>query len=66
MKQYLVFAGLHYHPLGGWNDFIDSFDDLKAARMVALSHVRTQSTWSHIVDLEATIPATIEEFNGPL
>lgn len=26
MKRYLLFAGRRYYPVGGWGDFIDSFD----------------------------------------
>ncbi len=32
LKNYLVFIGLVYYPLGGWEDFIDSFDTREEAR----------------------------------
>ncbi len=31
MKQYLLFVFDDYHPEGGWNDFIQSFDSEQGA-----------------------------------
>ena len=51
MKPYLVFAGSMYYPLGGWEDFRDSFDTYKEAEAVAkaLGGTREDSEWAHVV-----------------
>lgn len=63
MKHYLVFAGKHYYPQGGWSDFRGAFDDLEsasteAARLVLELKYDEDSVrddgrfeWSHCVDL---------------
>ncbi len=34
-EKYLLFAGYEYYPMGGWSDFIDEFDSLEAAKIIA-------------------------------
>jgi hypothetical protein len=51
LKRFLLFAGVAYYPMGGWEDFIDSFDTLEEA--VACGKLRQQRReWWHVVDLE--------------
>lgn len=47
MKRYLLFAGSHYYPSGGWDDFKDSFDTIETALSVAVNY---ELDWYHIVD----------------
>lgn len=47
MRRYLVFAGDHHYPLGGWNDLLFSTDDLEKALAMARGCARD---WSHVVD----------------
>lgn len=51
MKRYLLFAGPGYYPLGGWDDFIGSFDSEAEAIKYALGDHLTQD-WAHIADAE--------------
>jgi hypothetical protein len=48
MKNFLLFAGHHYYPAGGWDDFIDSFDSLEEAKAAGLSD---RGDWYHVIDL---------------
>jgi hypothetical protein len=36
MKQYLVFVFDQFYPLGGWDDFVGSYDSIEEARRAAL------------------------------
>lgn len=47
MKQFLLFAGSHYYPSGGWADFVKDFNSLEAA----LAHNRQNYDWWHVVDI---------------
>ena len=61
MKRFWLFAGDHYYPSGGIQDFIGDFDDLEDAR-AKVRHHRENSTWGldpdftydwyHIVDMD--------------
>lgn len=44
-KKYMLFAGDHYYPIGGWNDFVDSFDSIEDA-----IERGARRDWYHIVD----------------
>lgn len=52
--MYLLFAGFHYYPSGGWDDFIGSFDSVQAC-LDALKSICAQKThyedWYQIVDM---------------
>lgn len=37
LHRYLVFAGAHYYPEGGWDDFLVGSSDAALAREAALS-----------------------------
>jgi hypothetical protein len=54
MKQYLVFVGAGYYPMGGWQDFRGDFDDLGAAKERAKDVAKTyhshERAWWHVVD----------------
>lgn len=62
MKRFLVFAGNHYYPAGGWRDFRGGFDDLDSAAAEAGRLVLEQDPdkpkgcgrfeWSQLIDLE--------------
>lgn len=48
MKRYLVFAGSHYYPSGGWDDYKGSFDNLQECyRFLGL---KPYLDWLHVVD----------------
>lgn len=46
MMSYLLFAGDHYYPSGGWHDFVDSFSSEDAAVKHAAS---LGNDWWHVV-----------------
>lgn len=50
MKRYMLFAGDNYYPLGGMEDFVDSFDTIEET----FNHPRSSNErgWFHIYDLE--------------
>ena len=45
--QYALFAGDHYYPLGGWDDYVDTFETIAEAR----AGVAPTADWAHVVDL---------------
>lgn len=51
--RYLAFAGQHYYPHGGWEDFKGSAGDLHGARALCDEHENGRYTheWAHIVDM---------------
>jgi autonomous glycyl radical cofactor GrcA len=54
VKRYLVFAGAHYYPGGGWNDFIGSYDSEDAAEDEARSVLaKNDYSWAQVVDSES-------------
>lgn len=56
LRRYLLFAGGHYYPNGGWNDFVESFDNLDQAKAVGL---KLREDWYHIFDTEDMGAVTI-------
>lgn len=49
MKRFMLFAGMHYYPAGGWDDFVDSFDTVEDA----VAHPKIVSEywdWWQVVD----------------
>ena len=52
--NYLVFAGSHYYPSGGGNDFVDSFKCLTDALECAKScvDIKKDPDWAHVFDVE--------------
>lgn len=60
MKRYLLFAGEDYYPVGGWDDFIGSFDSLgealaRVTEEYAHSKYKTGFDWAHCIDRESSI-----------
>ena len=54
MKRYMLFHGDRYYPLGGWDDFVGSYDSIDDAKS-ALDQNDTKSPsggWAHITDME--------------
>jgi hypothetical protein len=45
MRQFLLFAGDHYYPSGGYNDFKESFDSIVEAEVAGAKY-----DWCHVVD----------------
>jgi hypothetical protein len=59
MKRYAVFGSPCYDQLGGWNDFMDAFDEVDAAIACAKEYQgpRSQNSywrdnWAQVIDLE--------------
>lgn len=51
MKKYLLFAGEIYYPMGGVNDFIDSFESLEDAKHAGEREIEdNENDWFHIAD----------------
>lgn len=46
MKQFLLFCGMSYDPLGGWGDFKGSFDTMLEAL------AEHGGDWFQVVDLQ--------------
>jgi hypothetical protein len=59
MQRYLVFAGAHYYPAGGWRDIRGQADTLAGAEILAAEYncdLGAKYKWYQIVDtLEETI-----------
>lgn len=51
MNRFLLFAGDHYYPAGGWVDFKDSFLTLENAKDAA-AKTYAREDWYHIIDTE--------------
>lgn len=49
MKRYLVFSGSQYYPSGGWEDFINDYDNLQEAETKAKSEAGV-CQWAQVVD----------------
>lgn len=58
IKRYLVFGGYNYYPSGGWDDFIDSFDDVSEAQACVL---KSNVEWWQVVDTHDN--TTFEGYN---
>lgn len=65
MNRYLLFGGDTYYPLGGWDDFIESYETVDEAEEEALREESNEERreiilryadscvlldWSHIID----------------
>lgn len=51
MKQYLFFAGDHYYPSGGWNDFRGDYETMEEVQAEwDKSYVEKAFDWGHVVD----------------
>ena len=46
--MFLLFAGYHYYPSGGWNDFVGQYDTIEEARQSYRS-MDVNYEWYHIV-----------------
>lgn len=52
MKQFLFFAGDHYYPSGGWDDFRDSFDTVEEINEYWLKCLNEKVyDWGHTIDM---------------
>lgn len=49
MKQFLLFAGDTYYPVGGWRDFKSDHDTLDEARSAAAA---LNADWYDIIDVQ--------------
>jgi hypothetical protein len=58
IKRYLLFAGHNYESYGGWENFIDYYDDLKEAITAGKNLGRYD--WWHVVDI-TTAAIVIQE-----
>ena len=47
MNKYLLFAGKHYEPDGGWLDFIGSYESYEAAAEEGVDY-----PWFQVVDID--------------
>lgn len=47
--MFLLFAGVHYYPGGGWNDYVGSYSTLAEAMRAAAIPDHDREWW-HIVD----------------
>lgn len=48
---YLLFGGLEYYAKGGWNDYIDNFGSLDAAKEEGFKKIKNETIdWFHVVD----------------
>jgi hypothetical protein len=47
MKRYLMFAGSHYYPCGGWEDFKGCYDTVEEAEAAARAE---KEDWTQVVD----------------
>lgn len=64
VKRYALFAADSHYPLGGWYDFVDSFDELDAAKSLGDDLVAVkmrpgpyttpycQRDFYHVIDLQ--------------
>lgn len=59
MKKFLLFAGAHYYPSGGWGDFRGAFDTVEDAVHATLPNetltgldyaLQFRPDWWHVVD----------------
>ncbi len=60
MKSFLLFAGDHYYPSGGWGDFQSAHDSLGEAFVAAtlpISFPETSFDWWHVIDLSSGLVA---------
>ena len=56
MKNYLLFAGDHYYPSGGWDDFQEAFETWEEANQKGKDlKEQRKADWYHVVDLEAEV-----------
>ena len=47
MGAFLIFAGSHYYPGGGWNDFAGDASTLDEAKEKLM---RMNFEWAHVID----------------
>ena len=48
MKRYLLFCWFDYEGMGGWNDFVESYDTIKAA----VDNVPRRFDNYHVIDIQ--------------
>lgn len=53
MKRYALFVGDFYEPIGGWQQFVDSYDTVDEAVKEAFKRdtKRAPKKWWHVIDL---------------
>jgi len=50
MKRYAIFCGDNYYPLGGFDDYVNSYDTMEEALQFAVR--LDYGDWWHIVDID--------------
>lgn len=67
MKRFLAFAGDYYYAMGGWGDFIGSFDSLDDAKAacVARKPESPSGHWGSVVDSETEAEVAQWQNNRP-
>jgi hypothetical protein len=49
IKRFLLFAGQQYYPVGGWDDFVSSFETIEEAKKYPIAEI---DDWVQIVNLQ--------------
>lgn len=52
MERYLLFAGRHAHPKGGWGDYLQTYSNAIPAMLDGERLPPTRYDWWHVVDIE--------------
>lgn len=66
MKQFLFFAGDHYYPSGGWDDFQDSFETVEEINEHWLKCLNEKLyDWGQIVDSQTGKMVARYSFRNP-
>jgi len=60
MKRYMLFAGDHYYPSGGMNDFKGTFDTVLEAVMRI-----GDNDWWHVYDIQKDQKLDPDPMSGP-
>jgi hypothetical protein len=50
MQRFLLFAGNHYYPGGGWDDYRCGYDELAQAYAAADKNFSDETMWFQVVD----------------
>ena len=50
VRRFVLFAGDHYYPIGGWEDRKGSFDTADEAKA---AYTPCEYGWAHVADLQA-------------
>ena len=50
LKRYLLFSGTAKAPVGGWGDYVNSFDTLPEAIAAGHATYLAGGAWWHVID----------------